>query len=230
MFVYEVIYLANCCDFDIRISGQPEAVLEMASLLKVTDSFLNENALKRHFGGVYYCDFEDYGIVTVGDGLCYLAGGGSCAWSIQSSMREEMNGFSTLERESKRLGIMVEAYSSEPGIGFQEHVLIVKGEVVIDDCVDYKKHYVESAEKLEAYNKANDTDFTEDMINADGDVCIGGFGDDYGVYCVVSNQMLAEYGKETSSLDEKILEANSEVQLPINHKGRDELSTTERGL
>lgn len=222
--------MANCCDFDIRISGQPEAVLEMASMLKVTDSFLNENALKRHFGGVFYCDFADDGIVMVGDGLCYLTGGGSCAWSIQSSMREKMSGFSPLERESERLGIMVEAYSSEPGIGFQEHVLIVKGEVVIDDCVDYKEHYVESAAKLESYNKKHDTDFTEDMINDDGDVCIGGFGDDYGVYRVISGSLLAEYGKEKASLDEKILEAKGEVQVPTNHTGRDELSTAEREL
>lgn len=222
--------MANCCDFDIRISGEPAAVLEMASMLKVTDSFLNENALKRHFGGVYYCDFADDGIVMVGDGLCYLTGGGSCAWSIQSSMREKMSGFSTLESESKRLGVMIEAYSSEPGIGFQEHVLISKGKVIVDDCVDYEEHYVESAEKLEAYNKAKGTDFTEDMINDNGDVCIGGFGDDYGVYRVVSNQMLAEYEKETASLDEKILEAKGEAQAPKNRAGRDELSTAEREL
>lgn len=222
--------MANYCDFDIRISGQPEAVLEMASMLKVTDSFLNENALKRHFGGVYYCDFEDYGIVMVGDGLCYLDGGGSCAWSIQSSMREKLSGFSTLESESKRLGVMIEAYSSEPGFKFQEHVLISKGNVIIDDCVDYEEHYVGSAEKLEAYNKAHDTAFTEDMINDDGDVCIGGFGDDYGVYRVVSNQMLADFEKETASLDEKILEAKGEAQVLTNHAGRDELSTAEREL
>ena len=39
---------------------------------------------------------------------------------------------------------------------------------------------IEIKETIEEYNAEYGTNFTEDMVDENGDVCVGGFGDDYG--------------------------------------------------
>ena len=174
--------MANYCAFDMRITGPEASIKEFVSMLRREGQFEHAG-----LGRTYSFDVEDKIFSSTGlPGIFQVDGFGDCAWSVLTAMQKEYRGeLPSLESETERLGLVVEVYSSEPGVGFQEHILIAKGDVIYADCVDYEEHYIEGADSLEAYNEENDTDFTEDMINDDGDVCIGGF-DNFGVFEDVS--------------------------------------------
>ncbi len=176
----EVLGMANLCDFSMRITGGEAEILEMIQMMRWDGPF-REDGLGRIFelGVGEMCESGVAGIFEV---ECW----GDCAWSIKSSMREDGYRSRSLESETKRLGLVVEAYSSEPGHRFQEHILFAKGEVVVDDCVDYEEHWVDECSSLDEYNRLNGTSFTPDMVNDNGEVCIGGFGDEYGDFHDVS--------------------------------------------
>lgn len=169
--------MANNCLFDMKITGPEESIKELVSMLKWEGKFKDCG-----LGRVYSFDVEEIE-PTNAPGISTVNGYGDCAWSVLTAMQKEYRkDCPSLEGETARLGLVVEVFSSEPGIGFQEHVLISKGDVIYSDCVDYEEHWIECAGGLDAYNKENGTNFTAEMINESGDVCIGGFGDKYGVF------------------------------------------------
>lgn len=173
-FVLRGVYMANNCLFDMRITGREEAIKELIAMLKWEGEFKEKG-----LGRTYSFDADELEETDV-VGIYSVTGYGDCAWSILTAMCEEYRKDApSLESETKRLGLVVEVYSSEPGMCFQEHYLFVKGDVLVNECVDYEEHWVSGYSSLEEYNKEFETDFTEDMLNEDGDVCIGGFGDDY---------------------------------------------------
>lgn len=174
--------MANNCDFSMRITGGEAEIKELISMLRWEGDF-KENGL----GRVYSFDVDSDVLPTDLADVYQVDGFGDCAWSVLTAMcTEYREGAPSLESETKRLGLVVEVYSSEPGCQFQEHYLFVKGDVICSECVDYQEHWVEGHDSLDAYNEENGTSFTEDMVNENGDVCIGGFGDDYGVFEDVS--------------------------------------------
>lgn len=211
--------MANFCDFDMHIAGSKSGVEELIAMLSHKGDF-KEDGLGRIFD-LDVVEFEETQISGVYEATC----GGDCAWSIKSSMRDDGIRERSLESESERLGLVVEVFSSEPGNGFQEHLLIVKGEVVVDDCVDYKEHWIGGSASLEEYNRKNDTDFTPDMVNEDGDVCIGGFGDEYAVFEDMSHYFVEE--KIVAPLNEQIREAEEQID---NNKRFSDLKLDEKEL
>ena len=168
--------MANNCMVDMKISGKAKNIKELVDMLSRKGQYKNDG-----LGRVFECCYDDYDFEVANDediiGVNVFL---DVAWSIQSAMRN--NSSRNLETETKRLNLVVEAYSTEPGFGFQEHVLIDRGEVIIDECIDYEEYYVGDYESIEAYNEDNDTDFTEDMVNENEDVCIGGYGNEYGQF------------------------------------------------
>lgn len=189
--------MANYCSFDMKITGSIDSIEEMIAMLSWEGKF-KENGLGRvfSFDAMEVEETDLTGIYTVN-------GYGDCAWSVLCAMREEYRGEApSLEGETERLGLVLEVYSSEPGCCFQEHYLFDKGKVVIDDCVDYEEHCIEAYNSLEEYNRENNTNFTEDMINENGDVCIGGFGDKYGEFEEASRFFRAEPDVSKFELDE----------------------------
>ena len=168
--------MANNCSVDAKITGKAKNVRELIDMMSRKGQYEHDG-----LGRVFECwydddDFDAAHDDDIVDVHVYL----DVAWSIVSSMREYAGRERSLESETKRLNLVFEAYSSEPGCQFQEHVLIDRGDVLIDECVDYEEHWVEDYDTIEAYNEEFGTNFTEDMINCNGDVCIGGFGDEYG--------------------------------------------------
>lgn len=164
--------MADFIRFDLKILGSKSSVEEMVTVMKGDNQhtgwgrLLEFNVLEfneTQFSGVY-------------EAVCY----GKCAISIKSSMRDDGVRYSSLEGESERLGLVVEGYSSSPdAYQFQEHVLIVRGDVVVDDCVHYDEYLIDGYASIEDFNERHGTMFTKDMVNSDGKVCIGGFGDKY---------------------------------------------------
>ena len=177
--------MANNCDFSMRITGGEAEIKELISMLRWEGKF-KDSGLGRIYS--FYVD-EDILPTSLAD-IYQVDGYGDCAWSVLTAMQYYNGRTPCLESETDRLGLVVELFSSEPGCQFQEHILIAKGVVCIEDCVDYEEHWVDNYDSLEAYNKDNETDFTEDMVD-DGCVRIGGFGDSYG--CFLEVEDLEEY-------------------------------------
>lgn len=168
--------MANNCLFDARLSGKKKNVEEFIKILQHKDEYKADG-----LGRVFSCEVDSEALEFSKDNdIISVDVFGDCAWSIKSSMRSKE--WRNLESETKRLNVVFEAYSSEPGCGFQEHILVDRGEVVIDDCVDYEEYWVDECDTIEEYNAKHNTNFTEDMINDNGDVCFGGFGDQYGQF------------------------------------------------
>lgn len=172
--------MANNCEFSMRITGGKKGIEEMISMLKWEGQFKN-NGLGR-----VYC-FETLQIQpTEINGVYTVDGHGYCAWSVLTAMRYEYCN-SSLESETKRLGLVVEIYSSEPGFQFQEHCLIVKGVVVMDEVVDYNEYRADGASENELEDLCRILGYSSkeelmNRVNENGDVCAGGFGSDYGVF------------------------------------------------
>lgn len=171
--------MANNCLFDMKITGKAKSIKELIRMLQWKDEFKNNG-----LGHIYEfdCDTEDIDNKNE-DEIVSVEGYGDCAWSVLSAMMREYRGDSpSLESEAERLELVIEVYSSEPGFAFQEHMLFAKEETIINECVDYEEHWVWEFDTIEEYNAEYETNFTEDMVNGDGYICIGGFGDDYGMF------------------------------------------------
>lgn len=194
--------MANNCLFDMRITGKEAAIKELIAMLSWQGEFKEKG-----LGRVFSFDAEELEETAV-PGIFVVTGYGDCAWSVLTAMCDYQERSRSLESESRRLELVVEVFSSEPGVGFQEHFLIDKGNVIESECVDYEEHWIESCGSLEKYNQENDTNFTPDMINENGDVCIGGFGDDYGVF-IDASDYFTEKNILKAALDAQIGDAAS---------------------
>lgn len=169
--------MANNCEYTMRITGRKKNIEELIRMMQWEGEYAHDG-----LGGVFSCEIADEVPLELAeaDDVISVDVCGDCAWSVKSALRKTSS--KNLEGETKRLNLVVEAYSSEPGNQFQEHVLIDRGDVIIDECIDYEEHWVQEYDTIEEYNAEYDTNFTTDMVNDNGDICIGGFGDAYGVF------------------------------------------------
>lgn len=175
--------MANNCWYQMRIAGQKESVDQFIDMLSGIGPV--------HLGRVFsaYTD-EPFTPYPGNKGIGYADVSGDCAWSIKESMLPGSNPSVTLATEAKRLGLVVEAYSSEPGNQFQEHVLINKGDILTFDCVDYQEHYVEDMSEKELAELCEERGLTKEellsLVNDNGDYTVGGFGDDFANFADLS--------------------------------------------
>lgn len=122
---------------------------------------------------------------------------GWCKWSVISalvenaiSMRtepdrwyhpegEEEHEYITLWEACKRWNIIMEVYSEEGGIGFQEHFICDKGEVICEECVDWEEYDIYDYETKEEAEEDLGIKFTDEEWEnqEDGRICRGGFGE-----------------------------------------------------
>jgi len=169
--------MANVCSFSMALKGDSQGI----------QAFIN--AMEQQ-NGVYMGRGAEIHEVMFGDGRVVLSG--SCKWSVVSamhsnavSMREEPQMWSftrgvpeellTFEEACKKYAVSMEVYSSESGIGFQEHYLCnTDGERIVDECVDYSEEYLgdyaskeEAAKELEM--EISDEDWEREWVE------IGGF-------------------------------------------------------
>lgn len=170
--------MANNCAVDARISGKAKNIRELIDMLQWHGKYIDNR-----LGRVYECwydddDFDNADDEDITSVNVYL----DVAWSIMSAMRSYGGRTPSLESETERLNLVFEAYSSEPGMQFQEYVLIDRGQVVGEDCIHYEEYWIDDYDTIEEFNEDNETNFTEDMINDNGNICIGGFGDQYGQF------------------------------------------------
>lgn len=176
--------MSNNCFYDMRITGRKQNVEELIRMMQFKGEYEHDG-----LGRIFNCDIiDDYDLEKAeANDVVRVDVCGDCAWSILSSMRRDGRRPRSLESESERLNLVVEAYSSESGCQFQEHVLIDRGTILEDECVDYEEWWVQEFDTIEEFNAEYGTDFTEDMVNDNGDVCIGGFKD-YGSFEYFSDE------------------------------------------
>lgn len=191
--------MANNCYFTMKLLGSKEALEELARRLDWQEPYRNDG-----IGRVFSFEAEAPQPSSAKN-LYTMEGAGDCAWSIYSAMqakglshrqteaRDDSEPLRALEGESARLHVAIEAYSSEPGVGFQEHVFIVDGEVLAEGCADYEEYYVADTDgDLESFNRENGTNFTEQDINHNGEITIGGYGEAFGDFRLL-DLMAQEY-------------------------------------
>ena len=133
--------MANNCFYDLKAVGTKKSVKELVRILQYKHPKL---CLYR----IFSAEVCDEGVTP--HGKYYVIICGDVAWSIYSSMLHEPmpgpKGWSDILTETDRLNLTVEIFSSEPGIGFQEHYIINKGEIKVDECPDYSEIWYDSSD------------------------------------------------------------------------------------
>lgn len=153
--------MPNYCNYSMSVVGKQRKNVE--EFIKIMNADYNYGTMEfnsdRHMFRVFEAESDE--IVEREDGRFQVGISGYCAWSVRCCMFEdgyyrdlkkdypkEFRG-TTLLIESARLGIDIEVYSEESGMCFQEHYVIIEGELVRDESVDYEEWWVEDYETKE---------------------------------------------------------------------------------
>lgn len=148
---------------DCYVTGKASA-LNVEDLKKFLDIMENEKFMS------FYCEkINDCGEGKRKTVRFY----GDCKWSIFSSINSSRYG-NALNETSK--GLIVEMWSQEPGVGFEEHVVYANGTCLCDDCVDWMEYDLDAYNSLEELNEECNTNFKEEDF-VDGFASVGGFED-----------------------------------------------------
>ena len=155
--------MANCCSFNVKISGKEESCAAFNKMLMTEESWAIVEVELQHIG--------------LENGNVVMEFSGECKWSVLWAMDRREENRKTLKTESKRLSLEIEVYSIESGMQFAEHIHYKNGDLLIDDCVDYKEYYWDKYDypTISDYNEYHATTFTEKDFDEDGYHYEGGF-------------------------------------------------------
>lgn len=166
--------MANNCALDMRIAGREDAVQEFLQAMKWQGRF-EKNGLGRIFSFDLDPSLTEHG--PEGSGLINVMGFGDVAWSFKEAVLD-WHGLSFLE-ETKRLGLVVEAFTSDPAEQFQEHIFIDKGRLVTNDRVHYEEYVIDGATEEYIQEVMEQTGLSREELtnnqNHNGEYTIGGF-------------------------------------------------------
>ena len=131
--------MAYYCEYQMKVMGSNDAMKELISMMTYEHPVYQ-------FYRVFSAD-----VYEIGDGYVCICG--DVAWSINSAMRScegTCSGtgkqFAMIDKVSEHLNLEIEIFSSEPGIGFQEHFLFRKGEAIINNCEDSMCYWFDEAQ------------------------------------------------------------------------------------
>lgn len=200
--------MPNLCSFSMVVGGTKKDIKEWISRMRTRD---NPNHFFRIFGiNAYAVDAENiYGFppdnhgmlrdvdvwindqnklcenVTTSDNeTLFVRIDGDCAWSLNTCCLG--TGYADRDlfaQNTRELNLVMEAYSEEAGMCFQEHYVYDRGQCIESECVEfYSLHYDEedweSFEKFkEEYKDIIPTNATIDDLNDGGYYSAGGFED-----------------------------------------------------
>ena len=165
--------MPNYCDFSIKVVGSKENCDKFFNLL---DSYDDNNHFWRIFEA-YVADEYNNDTET----SMYICG--YCAWSLETCCRASgySKGIDLFEINTRNLNLKMEAYSREPGVGFEEHYIYEYGECVEDECRDIETFFWDTGEYptyTEFKNEYPDAP-PEEQFEDTNEAYTGGFGDHY---------------------------------------------------
>ena len=148
--------MPNICIGTVKVRGYKDNVEEFTRIIQSKYDYDKPDMEfhKPHFWRVfeaYIASYETYGLLAVAE---YDI---SCAWSVAACMlpgkfsyyddtKDGINGIKTygthLLEIGKKLNLDVEIFSSEPGVGFQEHYRMQSGIMCEDECTEYHELYI----------------------------------------------------------------------------------------
>ena len=177
--------MANICDFSMRVRGQKEDI----------EKFYNA---MRQKGNVYMGRGADAEIQYEDEEEYYTAWiNGWCKWSVVSamidnaiSMRTEPDKwyfgesvdvsrieFITLIEACQKWNLDMEVFSEEPGCCFQEHMMVINGELVIDECEEWNEYDLDDFDTKEEAEEELEIEITDEEWEEGGFISRGGFGE-----------------------------------------------------
>ena len=185
--------MPNYCNYSMCVVGKKKSIEEF---IEVMNADYNYGTMvfqgDRHMFRVFEAVNDE--IVERHDGRLETIINGYCAWSVRSCMFEDgyyrdlkknyPNEFrgTTLLLESERLGLDIEVYSEESGMCFQEHYVIIEGELVRDESVDWEEIWIDGYETKEAAEEDMEITITDEEWaegQSEGYFTRGGFAWDF---------------------------------------------------
>lgn len=188
--------MPNLCNYQMKVVGKKENVEEFIKIMQANyDYRAMEFSHDKHMGGrvfeAYVDEFKEVDNNKFAAIIC-----GDCAWSVSSCMFggewSYYNGFkndyqdkcrsTTVPIESKELDLNIEIFSEESGCCFMEHYLVRKGDVEIEDCVDWEEYFIDEYETKEEAEEELGVEFTDEEWENAEDGCVinrGGIEWDY---------------------------------------------------
>lgn len=221
--------MANSCWFGMEVIASSREDIDALYKSMADNPYENVYDPKRYVPGV-----EDINLTEIkkGEHGLYIAQfNGTCRNSLSDSVMtfsqgSERNAVS-IQDESKRLGLSIELFSEETGNGFQEHICVINGDLIIDDSINLEViSFDADSEHLEEFFEENiDYGYTmddlEDLVDDNGDIVLGGF-EDFMVFHTKKNAdtlftaLPIKDGK--LSLDEEIKKAEKHKKSVIYEK------------
>ena len=142
--------MANMCYFILKAVGKKKDLNEFNTIIGNIDE--GNTSKNRHFFCVNCPNLTTLEIINKAkndNSITEVIFSGFCNWSIYDSMCKGIGTYynrsnsimkTNLEDISKELNLEIEAFSEEPGCAIQEHMLFIKGDWLINDCIDYQKN------------------------------------------------------------------------------------------
>lgn len=161
--------MANDCFFMMKVTGTEQGIKRLWNALDAT--YHCEPDDPEHFWRIFditNCNKK----AQVKDHIYTEEWIGDCAWSTHSCMLDGSFTYQegdttgkgiTLNRISAEEHLIIEVYSSEPGMCFSEHILVVDGEFIINDETDYFEF--DSTIEPECLLKYGRLNWTQEQIN-----------------------------------------------------------------
>lgn len=180
--------MPNYCTYSLRAKGTPKAIDELEARLTDYDH-------TPHFWRVFEAirSDDDPDGKAGEDDVVVAQFDGSCAWSVYSCMCEGEHTYASdhgtpetatsLHKTAKELGLEIEVFSEEPGIGFAEHFHYgADGGVIADETCDFEEVWWDRDEypTFDEFAEENDTcGLTEEDFGEEEYASVGGFGWDF---------------------------------------------------
>lgn len=181
--------MPNYCSYSMCVKGTRENVNEFIKVIQAGYDYGSmEFDYDRHLFRVFEAYYET--IEDLGHGLSQVIINGNCAWSVSSCMLDDHptgyyntlkqrypNEFrgTTLQIESKNLNLGIEVFSEESGMCFQEHYVIINGNITVNECVDYNEYYLDEYETKEEAEEDLDIEITDEEWEEHEFISRGGF-------------------------------------------------------
>ena len=173
--------MANICGFSMLVRGNIDDIKRFCDAM-------SQN------GNIYMGRGADVEINLDGyDNCAYIDGW--CKWSVQSAMVSnaiDMRNnptrwawsdgtdptkleFITLFEACQKWNLDMEVYSEEAGCCFQEHYIVVNGDLICDECVDYYEYNLDDYDTKEEAERELKIEITDDEWRVGGYISRGGF-------------------------------------------------------